>query len=118
MPAIIKDLLIEQGATFRDGFILKTGTGETAVPADLTGYTARMQIREEIDSSAVLIELTTENGRIDIDPLTGTVTLMIDADDTAELSFDVGNYDLELVSGSFVKRVVKGRVTLSKEVTR
>lgn len=118
MPAIVHDLTIEQGASYEKHFGIRQGSSETSPAADLTGYSARMHIREEIDSTEVLIELTTENGRIDIEPLTGIVTLMIDAEDTAALSFDVGVYDLELVSGSFVKRVARGKVSLSKEVTR
>ena len=55
-------LLIEQGATFRKLLTWKAGT--PAVPVDLTGCTARMQIRGVIDDAAPLVSLTTENGGI------------------------------------------------------
>ncbi len=119
MPAAKLDLLIEQGATFKHTLYVKQGSGESATPADLTGYTARMQIRAEVESTAVLIDLTIANGRIEITAAEGRIDITISAVDTAAMDFDVGVYDLELVSGSGeVMRVVQGKVTLSREVTR
>ena len=59
------------------------GVVEYNEPVDLTGVTARMQLREKLDSSVVLLELTTENGRIVVDDATKTITLNITAADTA-----------------------------------
>lgn len=119
------DLLIEQGATFQHTLIVKQGNASSpaeleALPvAILTGYTARMQIRSEVDSSTVLIELTTQNGRLLITPLAGRIDMLIDDTDTAALNFDSAVYDLELISPSgYVTRQVQGKVKLSKEVTR
>ena len=55
-------LAIEQGATFRKLLTYKAGT--PAVAVNLTGCTARMQIRSAITSPTVLVNLTTENGGI------------------------------------------------------
>ena len=113
------DLLIEQGATFRHQLQVKQGSGASAPAANLAGYTARMQIRPEVDSTTILISLTTENSRITITPLTGLLDLFISATDTAALSFDVAAYDVEIVStGGEVTRLVQGKVKLSREVTR
>ncbi len=113
------DLTIEQGATFRHALVVKQGTGTSAPVANLTGYTARMQIRTEVESSQVLIALTTENGRITITPLDGRIDLTISATDTAALNFESGVHDVEIVSGGGeVTRLVQGKVKLSKEVTR
>ena len=61
MPLPVKrKLRITQGATFNAGWTWKPG----GVPADFTGCRARMQVRPDIDSPAVLLELTTENGGI------------------------------------------------------
>lgn len=85
---------------------------------NLSGYTARMQVRKDIDASAVLIELTTSNGRIAITPSTGVVTLSLDASTTASLTKG-GVYDLEIVSASGnVTRVIEGQVVLKRNVTR
>ncbi len=54
---IKRKLTILQGATFRKRWTWKPG----GVPMDFTGCKARMQVRAEIDSTVVLLELTTEN---------------------------------------------------------
>jgi len=119
MPAAKLDLLIEQGATFKHTLFVKQGAAESGPPADLTGYTARMQIRSEVESTSILIELTVSNGRIAITPAEGKIAITISAADTAALEFEVGVYDVELVSASGeVDRIVQGKVTLSREVTR
>lgn len=51
------------------------------VAVDLTGKTARMQIRRDRDDAAHLYELTTENGGITLAP-TGEITLSIAFDAT------------------------------------
>jgi hypothetical protein len=112
-PAKI-DLTIYQGATFRKSLVWKSD----GVVVDLTGYTARMQIRESIDATDSLLDLTTENDRIVITEVEGKVELVISAADTAALSFVSGVYDLELVSGTEVTRLCGGKVKLSREVTR
>ena len=59
-PAKLK-LTIYQGATFRKRLTWK-GPLPAQTPIDLTGCTARMQVRPEVESSTVLLELTTANG--------------------------------------------------------
>lgn len=88
-------------------------------PVDLTGFTARMQIRGDIDSTAVIAELTTANGGIVIDNTLKTITLLISAVNTALFTFTTAVYDLELVSsGAQVTPFCGGIITLVKEVTR
>lgn len=107
---------IEQGATF-DRTI--TYTDENGDVVDLTGYIARMQIRKNLKDSDFLIELTVANSRIIITALTGTIRLLIDAADTADLDFSDAVYDLEIEgSDGTVTRLLQGSVELSKEVTR
>lgn len=95
-------------------------TGDISIGqiVDLTGYTARMQIRLNKSASATIIELTTENGRIVIDGTNGLITATLVSSDTAALDFNRGVYDLEIITGSTVERLLEGNVTLSKEVTR
>ena len=88
-------------------------------PVDLTGFTARMQIRSDIDSTAVIAELTTANSGIVIDNTQKTITLLISATNTTLFSFTTAVYDLELVSsGDQVTPFCGGIITLVKEVTR
>ena len=119
MPAAKLNLTIEQGATWRHSLSLKAGTGAQAPALDLTGYTARMQLRTELDAPDVLLELTTTNTRITITPLEGRIDLLVSATDTTALEFDRAVYDLEMESaGGEVTRVLTGLVTLSRQVTR
>lgn len=110
-------LKIEQGATFRHKFIWSAGT--PPVPVDLTGCIIRMQVRSEIKSKTVLLELTTENGGILLEPLLGSISLYISATDTAEFTWTQGVWDLEIeYTDGTVKRLLKGSVLVDPEVTR
>jgi hypothetical protein len=115
MAATTYDILIEQGATYSQVITYK----DNGVAVNLTGYTARMQVRATLESASTLVELTTENSRIALGGTAGTITLTIAAADTAALTSGRGVYDLELVSGSgIVTRLLQGAVTISRNVTR
>jgi hypothetical protein len=101
---------IEQGATWKPVLTLRD--------TDLTGYTARMQIRATLDSDTVLVELTTGAG-ITIDGAAGQITLHLDDTETAALDWCDGIYDLEIVDpDGNVMRLLKGPVEVDPEVTR
>lgn len=103
-------------AGFRD--YVSGGVLEYNEPKDLSGLTARMQIRAKLTDTTALDELTTENGGIDINNSTKTITLNISAADTAAYTFSSAVYSIELVSGSTVTPFAQGTLTLAKEVTR
>lgn len=95
------------------------GVLEYNKPVDLTGYSARMQIREKISSTEFLLELTSVNGGIALDNITKTITLSISAEQTAQLNFNSAIYSLEIVSSNGeVQPMLYGSVVLVKEVTR
>ena len=71
-PAKLK-LTIYQGATFRKRLTWK-GPLPAQTPIDLTGCTARMQVRPEVESSTVLLELTTANGGITLGGVAAAAT--------------------------------------------
>jgi len=115
MAATTYDILIEQGATYSQVITYK----DNGVAVNLTGYTARMQVRATLESASTLVELTTANSRIALGGAAGTITLTIAAADTAALTSGRGVYDLELVSGSgIVTRLLQGVATISRNVTR
>jgi hypothetical protein len=115
MAATTYDILIEQGATYSQSITYK----DNGVAVNLTGYTARMQVRATLESASTLVELTTANSRIALGGTAGTITLTISATDTAALTSGRGVYDLELVSGSgIVTRLLQGVCTISRNVTR
>lgn len=116
MSAGIYDIYIEQGATYNQPLVWKDSSG-TAV--NVTGYTARMQIRKTIDATTTILTLTTENGRITVGGANGLITLLVSAADTAALTTFCGVYDLEVISpAGVVTRLLEGQVEVSKEVTR
>lgn len=88
-------------------------------PIDLTGYTARMQLRSKIDDVLPIFEMTTQDGGIVIDEANYKITLNISAIDTALFTFSTAVYSLELVSlTDVVTPFINGTITLVKEVTR
>lgn len=86
-------------------------------PVTLTGFTARMTIKDRI-GGAVLAALTTENGGISVDTSAKTISLLISATATAGYTWTKGVYDLELISATgVVTALLAGAITLTKEVT-
>ena len=101
--------------------IWSVGSGEITyhIPTDLTGYTARMHIREKWHSKAFIHESTTENGGITLTPEDGGIKVDITAAETALFTFNKAVYDIELIdAGGIVTRIVEGIFTLNKEVTK
>lgn len=110
------DIVCDQGATFSR---VLTWQDDAANPVNLTGYTARMQVRDEADSSTAALSLTTENSRITLGGTAGTITLLVSATDTAAVTAGEYVYDLEIVSGAgTVTRLIQGCFTVDAEVTR
>lgn len=106
-----------QGGTFRKQFVWKTGRPRVAV--DLTGYTARMQIRAKLEATTVLADLTTENGGITLGGSAGTIDLYLSDTATSAITGTLGVYDLELIApNGDVTPLVGGVVRISPEVTR
>ena len=95
------------------------GIVEYNTPTNLTGYSARMQIRANINDATVIEELTSENGMINISNINKTITLVIPATTTALYNFSTAVYSLEMISsGGQVTPFCAGTFTLVKEVTR
>ena len=118
-PAKLK-FTIYQGATFRKR--LRWSVKAAGVPIDLTGCTARMQVRAETSAPIVLQELTTENGGITLGGTAGTIDLYVGATATAATNWEGGVFDLEIIHpGALpddVTRIAQGTVSVSPEVTR
>lgn len=114
MAAAYYKIMVEQGSTWRRILTIKDANGVV----DLTGFTARMQVRETLGSPAPLFELTTGNG-ITVNGTAGQITLLIPADTSAAWTWRYGVYDLELVSAAAeVERLLRGEFEVDREVTR
>jgi hypothetical protein len=117
-PARI-DLTIYQGTSYRLPLGWKTRVDGVEVPVDLTGCTARMQIRRRLRSTEVELDLGVA-GYITIEsPLEGRMAVDIPAEVTAAMAFRSGVYDIEIeFAGGEVYRFAQGAVRLVPEVTR
>lgn len=123
LPIAEADICIFQGATFSQTLYWEVGAPPVAV--NLTGYTAKLQVRSTHKSKAVILELSTSNGRITLgtsgNMTTGAINLLISATDTAQLSVcdDIKPvYDLEMTNSGVVSRILQGNVIIAPEVTR
>ena len=117
---------IEQGAT-TDFEVVWTDSAGSRV--DLSAYSARMQIRSDYGSSGTLYASLTStvssdgtglnlSGSSGNNPMSsGSIGIVISAASTSAFTFDEARYDIEMVSGSYVTRLLQGKVKLSKEVT-
>jgi hypothetical protein len=118
MSAGIYNILAEEGATFSRTI---TWRDSNDALVNLSGYSARMQVRPTIDDSGqtATLSLTTDNGRILLGGTAGTVTLTVSAGD---MTVPEGQYvyDLEMLSsgGVTVTRLLQGTFVVSGEVTK
>jgi hypothetical protein len=92
--------------------------GLATAPLDITGYTAKMQMRSYPNSPTAVLTLTTENGGIVITGATGNIQLHATADQTGAVNQGPYDYDLEIYQSTSVTRVIQGQVEVSAQVTR
>jgi len=103
-------LTIWQGSTFIQEVVVKNSSNSAI---DLAGYTGRGQLRENYDSTE-FVDFTVDVSA----PATGVVTISLTAVETAEIKPGRYVYDIELVDGAIVHRIVQGTVTVYPEVTK
>lgn len=92
--------------------------GLATAPMDISGYTAKMQLRSTPATVNPVLTLTTENGGIIITGPTGNIQLYATAAQTALINEGPYDYDLEIYQGSSVTRIIQGQITVSAQVTR
>lgn len=113
------DISMYQGATFQMTLNITDSAGEIV---DLTGYSARMQIRSSYIASTAAESMTSDTGEITITANTGTVAIVLSAARTAAISFDRSTgkppratfvYDLELEDADgIVTKPIYGDITI------
>jgi hypothetical protein len=107
------NLEIEAGASF-DRTIGWTSGGSAV---NLTGSTARLQARTSYSDANTTLSLTTPSACLSISNATGGV-IAINLDPATTANLPDGVYDLEVVTGGSVRRLLSGTLTVSPEVTR
>ena len=104
------NITIDQGSDFS----LQLTVKEADTAKDLTGYSARAQLRPTITSSTLTATFTCT-----ITNASGGI-LKMELGNTATAALQPGQYyyDLEIYTGSLVQRLVQGGATVRAEVTR
>lgn len=106
--------VIEQGATLTKPLRWRAG----GVAVDLTGWTARCQLRPAPRSAALFDELSTDNGRLTLSDH-GEITLQWPAGVTAGFDFACAHYDVLLMApDGAVTRLLEGQITITPRTTQ
>jgi hypothetical protein len=112
MAAGKRNFVIEQGSTFEEPIVWKSG----GVPVDLTGYSAELVIRPKHGSPTVLRRLATDNGEITLGTTNGLITLLITDEETLLVAWKKGEYVLNLTPPSgATHRLLQGKVKVSPQ---
>ncbi len=112
MAAGKHNFTLEQGSTFNREITVQ----ENSQALNLTGYSARMQMRSTHDSSSIALTFTAAIAN----PATnGKINLGATATATAAVEEGIYVYDLEIESSAgTVTRILEGTITVTPEVTR
>tara|TARA_B110000259_G_scaffold176549_1_gene212811 strand:- start:734 stop:1072 length:339 start_codon:yes stop_codon:yes gene_type:complete len=112
MSAARYDLVIDQGSDFAIEFTV----AEAGTAKNLSGYSARAQLRAKKSSSSVSATFTCTIPT----PANGKINMSLPNGTSAALTAGRFFYDLEIYTSSdaFVNRLLYGEVTLTQEVTR
>ena len=110
MSAGTYNINIDQGSDFS----LQLTVQEDGSAKDLTGFSARAQMRPTVDSSTLTATFTCTITNAS----SGILTMALA--NTVTDDIDVGQYayDLELYTGSTSQRLIQGTATVVGEVTR
>lgn len=89
------------------------------LPVDITGYIVKMQVRENVEATTVVLEISTANTYVALDGPHGVITLHVPAAITSTLVAGVYRYDMDLTDTSgFVTRFIQGFFEISGAITR
>lgn len=110
------NIKIKKGSTYEHTFTYVDSAGAAI---NVTGYTARMQIRETVDNAAYVYQALS-GGDITVGTTDGKFTLSIPAATTSAITIDSGVYDVEVITpgGKVIPLVGVSRVRFTPEVTR
>jgi len=109
------NIVADQGATFSRNLHWEDSSGN---PIDVTGYSARMQVRERFVSATPVLSLVSPTN-IALGGGSGTVVVTVSATLMAAVTAGDYVYDLEMVaSNGVVTRLLQGTFKVRPEVTR
>lgn len=111
-----KNWEVDQNTTFR--FQIQYTEDDQVTPIDLTGATAKMQVRDTKGGKQLAFTLTSPSGGISIDEETGTLSIVATPTQTNKLFYPKSSYDVMIVDSNGDKiKLLEGFITLSRSVT-
>jgi len=108
--AVYANLTIDQGSNFSSTVTVEDQDGLTF---NLTSYTARGQIRKSYSSTSYTPFATTIPS-----PSSGKIEISLTSTQTAALKPGRYVYDIEIVQGNLVNRVIEGQIEVTPRVTQ
>ena len=115
-----KNLGIKRNSTFR--YVLQVRDKVTKEPRNLSGYSARMEIRSARSPTALLYQALTNppasGTGIDMSlASTGTITLLMDNSVTNAFTWRTAQYDLAVIDGSGEpEHIMQGAILMTTNV--
>jgi hypothetical protein len=99
-----------------------TGTyisgGLATSPVNVTGYTAKMQLRSLPQDANAVLTLTSAAGEITVGGVNGQFDVHATAAQTGAIDEGTYYYDIEITSAGIVTRLAQGQIVVTPEVTR
>jgi uncharacterized protein YndB with AHSA1/START domain len=110
-----KNFEVDQNATFSFVVEYKDDNGNAI---DLTGASAKMQVRDVKGGTKLAVTLTSPSGGIVINGLLGKVTVTLTPTQTNKLFYPKSVYDIMVVDSNANKiKLLEGFITLNRSVT-
>ncbi len=114
--AVKKNFEVDQNATFT--FQIEYTEDDELTPIDLTGSSAKLQVRDTQGGSKLAFTLTSPAGGIVIDGPAGTLDIKMTPTQTNKLFYPKSAYDIMVIdtNGNKIK-LLEGFLTLNRSVT-
>lgn len=92
-------------------------TPDLTSPVDITGYTARLQIRRSIkDTGTPMLNLTSPSGGLVVDGPNGTVSALATPTQTAAVAFGSCYWEVEITNGTNTYTLDSGLMTVERQL--
>ena len=110
-----KNFEVDQNATF--SFVVEY-KDENGNAIDLTGASAKMQVRDVKGGTKLAVTLTSPSGGIVINGLLGKLTVTLTPTQTNKLFYPKSVYDIMVIDSNVNKiKLLEGFLTLNRSVT-
>jgi hypothetical protein len=111
-----KNFEVDQNATF--SFQVTYTEEDETTPIDLTGASAKMQVRDTKGGNKLAVTLTSPSGGITIDGPEGVLNIKMTPTQTNKLFYPKSSYDVMVIDSNGNKiKLLEGFMTLNRSVT-